>query len=365
MTKITMLNNLRDRCSSFAVMGLHKKLDVLTEGAWLLFIFLLPLYFNPFGYEVFYFAKALLLQFGVCLLLGLYLASWFLAGHERAPVNLFTTLKRSPLQDAVVVFGLLWAVSTLLSIMPEASFWGNLACKNGLISIIAWTVFFLIIAEKMRKRSQLYRALGTLVLSSATVSLIGILQFIDPRFLGWFTFSGRISSTDGNPLSLSGFTAMVIPVNLALAMIAWFSPGAGFKKTAKLAGLLLAFALQMTCLFLAQYSITILLFVPGICLFVLLLGIYLKRRAAVAFSLLALLLMSVLATLLLGQLLLPRTAALPAAKPVQPVTLAERVGLNTLERRVNIWRSTISIILDSPQVPFYQDNYHVLRRLLG
>jgi O-antigen ligase len=346
-------------------MGLSNKLDVISEGAWLLMIFLLPVYFNPLGYQAFYFAKALLLQFGACLLLGLYLARWFLERHERTPVNLLTTLRQSPLQAVAVVFGLVWAVSTTFSIMPEASLWGSLARKNGLISIISLIALFLIVSEQMRKRSQVCRALGTLVLSSAVVSLTGILLIVFPQVWEWSSFSGRVASTDGNPLSLSAFLAMVLPVNLALVMMAWSGTGAILKKAVKLAGLLLALALQMTCLCLAQYSITILLFVPGMFLFVLLLGIFLKRRAIVAFGVLALLSLSVLATLLLGQLMLTPTETLPAEKPTQADSMAERVGLNTLDTRVNVWRSTLSIIMDSPEVPFYQDNYHALRWLTG
>ena len=346
-------------------MGLSNKLDVIIEGAWLLLIFLLPVYFNPLGYQAFYFAKALLLQFGVCLLLGLYLARWFLERPERTPVNLLTTLRQSPLQAVVVVFGLLWAVSTTFSVMPEASLWGSLARKNGLISSISLIALFLIVAGRTRKRSQLYRALTVLIVSAGMVSLFAILGLVNPELLSWLSVNGRVSSTDGNPLSLSAFLAMVIPLNLALVMLTWSGPDAGIKRTLRVTGLLLAFALQMTCLCLAQYSITVLLFVPGMLVFVLLLGIYLRRKTAVAFSLLALLSLSVLATLLLGQLMLTPADSLPADKPAQADSLAERVGLNTLDTRVNIWRSTISVILNSPQVPFYQDNYHALRRLIG
>jgi tetratricopeptide (TPR) repeat protein len=341
------------------------RLDVAVEVTWLSLIFLLPVYFNPLGYQAFYFAKSLLLQFGTCLLLGLYLARWFLAGRHGARFNLLVALRQSPLQVAVTVFGLLWAVSTVLSIMPEASFWGSLAGKNGLISIIAWVVFFLIVAQGLRLRPQLYRALGTLVLSSTIVSLIGILLFIYPQVWAWSSFGGRVASTDGNPLSLSGFIAMVLPVNLALVMITWHGHESRIKKMLKVAGLLLAFALQVICLCLAQYSITILLFIPGMFIFILLTGICFKKRITIALSTVALVMLLLLAAIIIGQTLMPRTVDTYVGPATPDTSVAGQAGLNTLGLRAKQWTCAISVVLDSPEVPLYKNDLHFLRRWIG
>ena len=365
MTKVTVIATWMHCEGKMAKTTGPGRLDVALEVTWLLLIFLLPLYFNPLGYQAFYFAKALLLQLGVCLMLGLYLARWFMAGRHGERFNLLSAVRRSPLQAAVIVFGLVWAVSTALSIMPGASFWGSLASKYGLTSIMAWVAFFLILAQGMRRRPQLQRALIVLIVSAGLVSLFGVLEFADPGLLSWLSVAGRVSATDGNPLSLSGFLSMVLPLNLSLIMITCSGTEAGLKKAVKLVGLLLAFTLQIACLCLAQYSVTILLFVPGLALFFLLLGIYLRKKAAVALSLLALLLLAMMATLILGQLMLTPMAAPTAEKPAQAASLAESVGLDTLERRVDIWRSALSIILDSPKLPLLNDNRHALRRFIG
>ena len=49
---------MRQLVRSFLVMSLHNKLDVLSEGIWLLIIFLLPVYFNPLFHNAYNFAKA-------------------------------------------------------------------------------------------------------------------------------------------------------------------------------------------------------------------------------------------------------------------------------------------------------------------
>ena len=100
--------------------------------------------------------------------------------------------------------------------MPYKSLWGNLAGTVGLLTNMSWILFFIIVALKMRRRSQLFRALYVLLISSGLVSIIGILQFIDPHVLPWFNFQGRAFSTDGNPLSLSAFIAMILPITLAM-----------------------------------------------------------------------------------------------------------------------------------------------------
>ena len=341
------------------------RLDIVLEATWLLLIFLLPVYFNPFGYQVFYFAKALLLQFGVCLLLGLYLARWFLAGHHQAPVRLLSVPGQSPLHVMVLLFGLLWVVSTVFSIMPEASFWGSLARKNGLSTLIAWIALFFIVARCVRRRSQFYRALVVLIVSAGMVSLFGVLEFADPSLLNWLSRNGRVSATDGNPLSLSCFIAMVLPANLAMIMVEWYGPHKGRVKAVKVAGFTLALALQIICLFLAQYSITILLFIPGVIFFFLLAGIYLKRKAIFILTTAALAALFLLAVIIVGQALMPRTNDTPVASPAADISVAERTGLSTLGLRVKQWTCAIDVIIDSPEVPLYRDSMHFLRRWTG
>jgi len=350
------------------------RMDVALEAVWLLLIFALPLYFNPFGQQAFYFAKALLLQFMVCLMLGLYLARWFLAGRDGGTFNLLSAVKRSPLQAAVIAFGLLWAVSTVFSIMPESSFWGSLSRKNGLASILAWIVFFLILAHCVRRRAQLYRALVVLTVSTGMVSLFGILELADPWLFSRYSINGRVFATDGNPLSLSGFISMALPVNLALVMMTWYGPDRGRKRALKIAVLLLAFALQMACLCLAQYSITILLFIPGIFIFFLLAGICLKRKATVIMSAGVLALLLLLALIIVGQTLMPMTAD-TAVTPAAPDTyvstaspgtsVAVQAGLNTVGLRVSQWTCALNVVLDSPAVPLHANSLQFLRRWIG
>lgn len=341
------------------------KLDIALEVTWLLLIFLLPLYFNPFGYQVFYFAKALLLQFGVCLLAGLFLARWFISRKERTQTGLLSAVRQTPLQVAVILFGLCWIVSTAFSIMPEASLWGSLARKNGLVSIVAWIVLFFILALSIRRRVQLFRVLAAVAASAGAVSLFGILEFADPWLLSWLSRNGRISSTDGNPLSLSCFIAISIPVTMALITTVVQSTGSSKLKALKTTGLILSLILQVICLFLAQYSITILLFIPGIFIYILVAGIYLKKKAILTLSIIVLLALFLTATVIVGQTVLQEMDGKPVGSSTHDTYLAGQTGLPTLSLRVKQWECATQIIIDSPEVPLYQDDLHLLRRWTG
>jgi len=342
-------------------------LDVALEVTWLVLIFLLPIYFNPFGYEAFYLAKSLLIQFIASILLGVFIAQWLLRKQEFSLMSLREWVVQSPLQIAVIVFGIAWCGSTIFSIIPAESFWGSLARKDGLISTLSWIAIFFVMSQKMHRRQQLYRALVTLVISAGIVSLFGIFTLFYPKLVPGFSFqvNGRVYSTEGNPLSLSGFLSMVLPITLALMILAWYEEKAGTKRTVNFILLSTAAALQMICLYLAQYSITVLLFIPGILILFLLWGIFQKRKATIALCGLALLLLLSSAGAMIGQLMVSRDSTQVRNTSEQQTTIAGQAGLKTLGMRLDIWKCALDVILDSPEVPFYQDRYHDFRRIIG
>jgi O-antigen ligase/tetratricopeptide (TPR) repeat protein len=344
----------------------HGRLDVALEVTWLLVILLLPLYYNPLCWDSFFFSKSLLFQFLTFLLLGLALARWLLDRRGRGDVNLISWIKQSPLQTAAIGFGIAWIVSTLLSIMPYRSFWGSVGWRNGLISILCWITFFLVVSQNMKSRSQVYRALYVLLISSGLVSAIGILQFTFPSVVPIGLANDRVISTDGNPLSLSAFIAMTIPVNLAMIILNWYKPGDRRKRVLIFSSFSMLLILQFTCLVLAQYSLTILLFVIGIFVFLGTVGIYLQRNSALILSLVALLLIAVVALALLGQSVMPGGGVLPGTTSSgTDRTVAEQAGLQTLGIRTQIWQCVIETVAEAPEIPFFTDQFQTLRRFFG
>jgi O-antigen ligase/tetratricopeptide (TPR) repeat protein len=337
------------------------------EITWLATIFLIPLFFNPLSHQVFILNKAALLQFLVSAMLALWLADWILspAGHRR--LNWRSNFA-SPLHLSILVFGLLAVLSTAASITPAISFWGSYFRKAGLLTLICWILFFLIVAQQIRNREQLLRALYVLLLSSAIVSLAGILQYYLPDSIARVLpnpFVVRVSSTVGNPLFLSSFLAMVIPFNLALIVYTWSKRKEG-NNVGILISLAILLALQFWCLWLAQYSITILLYVISLIVFIIIWGIVKRKRLLLGLGAASLLAIVIVAGLLLAPLLSSQPSNESATpQESEPAPISEEVGLYTLGLRVQFWHSAIDIVLKSPEVPFSNDRLHFLRRVIG
>ncbi|MEI6186622.1 MAG: O-antigen ligase family protein, partial [Dehalococcoidia bacterium] len=340
------------------------RLDVALEVTWLLIIFLVPLYFNPLCWDSYFFCKTLLFQFLTFVLLGLAIARWLLDRHGRRDVNLIAWIKQSPLEAAAVVLGLAWVVSTMFSIMPYRSLWGTVVWRNGLGTVLCWITFFLVISRCMSSRTQVNRALYTLLISSGLVSAIGILQFLLQGIMPIAMLGGRVASTDGNPLSLSAFIAMTIPITLAVLIICSYGREVRYKRF-NITGLSLLLLLQFTCLVLAQYSLTILLYVIGIFTFLGLVSVFLRRNTALALSIISMLVIAIVAVALMGQLVMPGSGNSPGTAGSEDKPVAEQVGMPTLGIRTQIWQDAIEIIRNAPDIPLVKDNVHALRRLVG
>lgn len=344
-------------------------IDRITEGFWLAIIFFIPLVFNPLCLSPFYFVKSIFLILMVSGLTGLCVGGLIFNSAWQSRSALSGCIRNSAIQVVVLALGMIWIISTCFSVMPHKSLLGNIAGTMGLVPTLSWIIFFLIISWKMKKWEQLRRAIYALLLSSGLVSITGILQFIYPRLLPWFPLDGqgRVFSTDGNPLSLSGFLAMTMPITLAMIIIKY---GDYRKDKNKKLGLifyllLTLFILQLICTALAQYSITMLVFVVGIFLFFLLAGVYLKRRQTILLAGLSLLLIALTAVYLVMPVMMSPNPPVLSEEPEKSPVVAEQIGLPTLTIRVHAWRSAVEVLVDKPKIPFYDDRLHPLRRLIG
>jgi tetratricopeptide (TPR) repeat protein len=337
------------------------------EITWLAVIFLVPLFFNLQSYRIFVLNKASLLQFLVLAMLAFWVADWLLnRAGQNGPKKQGVFV--SPLHLAILVFGLVAVLATVASITPAISFWGSYNRKAGLLTLICWILFFLIVAQQIRNRRQLLRAVYALLLSSAIVSLAGILQYYFTDAISTVfpsPYAPRVASTIGNPLFLSSFLAMVIAFNVALIVHSWRKRKEG-NNTKILIVLTILLSLQFWCLWLAQYSITILLYVIAPIVFIIISGIVKRKKLLLSVGAACLIGLAIIA----GLLLVPLLASSPSVEHVKTGNLestmpSEAIGLHTLADRVQYWQSTVEIFLKSPEVPFSNDKFHFLRKFIG
>jgi len=338
------------------------------EACWLAFIFLVPLFFNPLSHQSYYLNKALLLQFLTCLMLAFAVAGWLYnrSGRQRLNWRRFT---KDRLRLSVLVFGLLAAVATITSVTPSTSFWGSWQRGDGLLTLLCWIIFFLLVAYNLRSRRQLLRAVYTLLLSAALVSLLGILQYYFPEAMQHFfhtAISQRVSSTTGNALSLSALLAMTIPFNLALIAYNWSrrQPGSG---RIILTALIMLLVLQIWCLALAQYSVTVLLFVIGAVVFITLLGVVKRNRYILGLGVMCLLALVIVAASIIVPLLLPGSDAgdLESKDLSTELSPGELLGISLGGYRVEYWKSAAEIVFTTPEIPFANDSINPLRTFIG
>jgi len=338
------------------------------EVFWLAVIFLVPLFFNPLSHQAYYLNKALLLQLLVFIMLALTVAGWI---YNRSGLQRFSLKRvaRYPLRLAIVLFGLLSGLSTIASITPSVSFWGSWNREAGLLTLLCWILFCLILVQNLRRRQQLYRIVYTLLLSSAIVALLGILQHYFPQAMQHFfhtAISSRVASTTGNTLSLSAFLAMVIPLNMAFIVRLW---GNRQKATSKrmLVALLVLLVLQFWCLWLAQYSVTLLLFIVSTAVFIALLGVVKKNRNILSAGVIIILVLVITAASLVAPMLLTDDGAaeLEGSDLSTILTQEELLSISLGSYRVEYWKSAIDIVMHTPEIAFYNDSLNPLRSLIG
>ncbi len=341
-----------------------------TEACWLAMIFLVPLLFNPLSHHSFYLNKALLLQFLVITMAGFALADWLNNKRNTVSINWnWRGIIASPLHLPVLVFGLLAIMSTISSITPVISFWGSINRKAGLLTLLCWIAFFLIVSAQLHQKRQFFRALYTLLLSSGLVSVIGISEHLFPAVSEHFLHVRhlvRVSSTTGNPLSLGIFLSMVIPLTMALLVRSWKLRKKEEKHRRLFRALLILLVLQFCCLYMAFFSLTILEFIIPSLVFLFLLAIIKRKKSLIYASFAGLSALMIAAIFIIAPVLFPSINGIISDSKIS--SLYEVTGTrisNSLASRTSHWDSAVAIIKSPPAIAGFQDRLYEVRRLIG
>ncbi len=108
----------------------------------------------------------------------------------------------------LILFLLISALSTLTSLQPSFSFWGNIYKNMGLFSLIHFVIFFFLLFVFLKQEKDWQKFLKLTAIVALLVSLFAIFQAL----------SGvpRPPSTLNNPDFLSPYLVLVIPIFVAL-----------------------------------------------------------------------------------------------------------------------------------------------------
>ncbi len=191
------------------------------EAAWLAAVILVPVFFNIYSSRIFEPDKITLLRTLALLTLGAWIVKLVDEGGWRweriqPGESRLKTITRFPMILPVAAFALVYVISTIFSVTPEASLWGSYQRLQGTYTTFAYIVFFAAIIGNLRKRAQVERLITTIILGSLPVSLYGILQHykLDPVPWGG-DVSTRIASNMGNAIFVAAYLIMVFPLIIA------------------------------------------------------------------------------------------------------------------------------------------------------
>ncbi len=189
-----------------------KHFDSLIRRVLYLTVFL-PLLFIPFLLsDVFSLPKVTMLRFEVVLVLAI----WTL----KIAIEKRLSITRIAIHPSITFFLLILVTSTVLSINPTMSFFGNYKRYEGLTT---WLAYFIILTATVNfvEREKVARYLKFSLFVAMPISAYAMLQFFGWDFLQFSSNTDltRSFSTLGNPVFLGAYLVLIIPVSLGLFLM--------------------------------------------------------------------------------------------------------------------------------------------------
>lgn len=310
----------------------------LTEVLWLAIMVVIPLTMNVAGMRTFEAAKLAAVAPLAALAFCALMVAW-IEGQVRLPAGLI----REP---ALIGFAALTAcaiVATASSDAPWIAFFGDYFRREGLVSWLIYAILFAAVLGLLRTRIQLERLIDALLLASVVPCIYGLQQrygydFFSTAGLGGGAATARPGANLGNPIFLSAYLLLLIPVTIARLL-----------GTAKPWGLrapwILLLGLQLFTALLTQSRGPLLGLAAALFLLALLSGAAYRSRALV--------LSAIIAVLLLGAALLALNFVPAVQFAFKDYPLVQRFAFTagtsfTANSRIGIWQMGVDAFIQAP-----------------
>jgi len=188
--------------------------DNLIEAGWLAVIILTPLYLNIYTARTYEADKIALLRTIATLMVW----AWVISVIETKQLK-GSTLKKQLKRPVIVTagaFGLVYCLSTLLSLSPAISMWGDYQRAQGTYTMLSYIAVFAMLVSKLRTWQQIERLLNTIIITSLPICLYSIFEYFGffPRLFCCSYAWPKMSTTLGNITFLSTYLALVLPITL-------------------------------------------------------------------------------------------------------------------------------------------------------
>lgn len=196
-------------------------------GLLLAHLFLSPMLFSYDTVESVESVKVALLMMCAITLTALGLCAW--VGQGQLVNNLLEfgrQLRRDPICIGVLLFLVSATLSTIWSISPRVSFFGEAVSEGGWLTIAGYTALFFATRWMCRSAQDMSTLLGVSVVAAAIASTYAIAQVAHVDPIAWDNTSNmgayvRPFATMGHPNFLAAYLVMVLPILLYLADRAW------------------------------------------------------------------------------------------------------------------------------------------------
>jgi len=210
-------------------MNLSTKLSRFSEGimeaVWLASVIIAPVFFNVYSSRIFEPDKITLLR-SLALVI---LAAWLIklideggfrwdqvkSGEKGERFGWLKSILRIPLVFPVLALAAVFILATIFSVTPYTSLWGSYQRLQGTYTTFAYLVIFASMVGNLRRRTQVERLIGVVIIASLPVSLYGILQRYEIDPIPWGgDVTERIASNLGNSIFVAAYLIMVFPLTL-------------------------------------------------------------------------------------------------------------------------------------------------------
>ncbi|MCB0204428.1 MAG: O-antigen ligase family protein [Anaerolineae bacterium] len=202
---------------------MRRALSIVAEGGWLSVVLLLPLWFNPYARVPFEPAKIMLFWVITAVMALAWLGSRrpsMSAKQVSAPGAAGLSKSGRLLIWTVVVYAVVVLLATVTSVSPKLSLISTADNPRGAITIVAGALFFLLVADMLRRPDQVVRLIKVLILASVPVIVYGFAQTLGLDPLAWISDSvSPVHATLGRSNYLGAYLAMVAPWTLAVVLM--------------------------------------------------------------------------------------------------------------------------------------------------
>jgi len=190
--------------------------DALLEAGWLLVAILTPLGVNLWARQPFEPPKAALLRSLVWLMAGVWLASCLLA--HRSP---WRDLGGNPLRWPALAAAAVLALATVFAVDRRLSLWGSYERAQGALTLLSYPLLFLMVAARLRTLDGARRLVGVMLVTGAPLVGIGLAQALGWEPIGLISDArSPVYATLGRPNFLGAYLAILLPLTLALVLVA-------------------------------------------------------------------------------------------------------------------------------------------------